>query len=429
MAGGTTADEVKKSVCKAFTSVVKSSTLAINPKTFFMMINTNYPVLVRGDRMELGPLWDAMSSGHPVDQLYGVFLMFRIKAMDLGLKVLLPKDVDSLSDEEMRKAMQPWTGVMFADEPTLDPMVPVALSTDDVKPFVPEELRRRIIGVVSSAIRSSPLATQIDPAMLTFHIDSGFDVLFNGHTFDFAQVFEAVRRTQDLDDRQVYEAIARARNELESMQLGVVEPTLDLSPQEREAVENEIMRAEQRAARERAQGMQIVPSPAVQKEKTPEDGTKRPEKDRLKEYGLSSVREKKRPIRAILLGSFVAVLAVVSFIFRPSRSVSTDPYDAVMPMKSAELVSGKFQCLIDGDRWFKLPVKEREERITKLEAILREQGRLDDMQCRDARNRLVLSASGNGRLLGAAFFVRGDAAGKIPKEESAPVAAPLADKK
>jgi hypothetical protein len=71
LGGGTPAD-AKKAVCKAFTSVVKSSSLSLDPKSFFMMLNTNFAVLVRDRRMDLGPLWDAMAAEHPSDQHYGV---------------------------------------------------------------------------------------------------------------------------------------------------------------------------------------------------------------------------------------------------------------------------------------------------------------------------------------------------------------------
>jgi hypothetical protein len=426
VAGGTTVDDTKKAVCKAFTSVVRGSALPIDPKAFFMMVTTNYAMLVQDKRLDLSPLWDAMASAHAPEQLHGVFLMFRLKAMDLGLKVLLPGPVDRLSEDQMRAAMQPWTGVMLPDEPTpYDPLpyepLPLQLNTNDIRPFIPEELRRKIVAVVSSAIRTSPIGTRFDAAKLTFEIDSAFESLFDGRAFDFAQVIDALRETEVLADQEVYRAVARAKIDLTAIGIDVVEPQLALNTQEKQNIIDEMRRSEERAARERATGS-IPPqngesAPPAEASATPKRTTR---DEQLEKYGLSSVREEKRsfPFRIVAMVVVLLAIGVAWFLTRPNRELDHLDYDKIMPMTHAELIDGTFQCTIDDSRWFNLKPEQREERLAKFESMLLERGLVEDMQCRDKSARLVITAAGPNKITGAAFFLRGDASGTISKPDS-----------
>ncbi len=290
--GEPTNEVTKKAVCKSFTAVIRGSALAIDPKAFFMMLNANFPVLYQNNQINLAPIWDALSTSHAPEQLHGVFLMFRMRALDLGLAVQLPGPVESLSDDEMRLALQPWTGLMIPDEPTPYEPLPLALSTGDLKPFVPEELRRQIIQIVSTAFRAS-LSGQVDAAQLTFQIDSSFDALFDGQTFDLAQIFDGLRQSHPLSDQAIYQVVARATADLATLDVQVEEPALELNTIEKQNITADLRRAEERAAKNRASG----PTPPAA-DKPPEETSKRiTREERLKEYGLSSVREKRYPIR------------------------------------------------------------------------------------------------------------------------------------
>jgi hypothetical protein len=417
VSGGTTADETKRAVCKAFTSVVKSGLLAVDPKAFFMMLNTNYAMLVQDRRINLGPLWDAMAGQHPAEQLHGVFLVFRLKAMDLGLKVVLPQAVDALSEAEMQQAMRPWQDVVVAEEPT--PSIP--LSTADIKPFVPDESRRQIVQIVSSAIRNSNVGAKFDAAHLTFQIDSAFESLFDGRSFDLAQIFEVLRQSAQIEDADVYTVVARAKMELTPLGFGVIEPKVGLNSIEKQNVVDEIRRADERAAK-RTGTLDIAA------DKPPEESSKRiTREERLKEYGLDSVNEKlkkRAPIRTIVLGVVAVAAGVTAFLMRPDRPLPHEQYQSVMPVKSAELINGTFQCIVDETKWLALEVKDRDDRLAKFEKMLASEGNVQDMQCRDTQNRLVITTSGPNRIVGAAFFMKGDAHGVIPKPETAAKAAP-----
>jgi hypothetical protein len=416
VAGGTTAADTKKAVCKAFASVVKGSSLPIDPKSFFMTLTTNYGMLVRDRRLDLGPLWDSMVASHPPDQLNGVFLMFRQKAMDLGLKVLLPNAVDRLSADQMREALEPWTGMMLTEEPT--PYAGGVVVTPD--------LRRKIVSIVSSAIRSSPLGARFDAAKLTFQIDSAFEALFDGQRFDFAQIIAALRDSQALDDREVYKAVLRAKADLAVAGIDLAEPRVSLTPQQKQQIVDELRRADE----QRAVGSSnpkvpaLVPIPAS----TTPNPTKQKSSDiTLEKYGLTSVREqtaKRRfPIRAIAMGLVLVASGVVAFLNRPSRPLAHEKYQAIMPIVSAELIDGTFQCVIDESRWFKLKVEQREERIAKFEAMLKSESLIDDMQCRDRSKRLVIAGVQGNRMTVSPAFLRGNENGVILK------GAAIADKK
>ena len=71
------AGETKKAVCRAFTKIVKTSRLeSIDPKAFFMMMNTNFAMLHREGQLDLAPLWEALAQSHPEHMLRGIFLKF-----------------------------------------------------------------------------------------------------------------------------------------------------------------------------------------------------------------------------------------------------------------------------------------------------------------------------------------------------------------
>jgi hypothetical protein len=420
VSGGTTADETKKAVCKAFTAVVKSSELAIDPKSFFMMLATSYAILCRDRRMDLGPLWDAMAGDHPKEQLYGVFLMFRLRAMDLGLKVLLPKAVDALSEDELRQAMQPWTGMMVADEPTPSELIP-ALGTADFKPFVPEETRRKVVQIVSSSIRNSPIGARFDAAKLTFQIDSAFEALFDGMTFDFAQIFAELRQSQSLDDKDVYWAVARAKIELSAMGLGVIEPPVSLNSIEKQNIVEEIRRTEKQRGTASIDLAQRTGGSGDLADKPPADepAKRLTKEEKLKEYGLDSVNEKvRRPYRSIALGLFLVAGGVALYLTRPDRELSHEQYQVALPVKSAQLISDTFNCVVDESRWYTYSVEDRAARLAKFQAILQSEGRIPNMQCRDSKGQLVITASGPTKIVGASRFMKGDAAGTLPVANS-----------
>src|SRR5438128_174962 len=91
--------ERKKTVCTTLTYVVRSSALRdqIDPKSFFMMLSSNFVTLVRGETLELQPIWEALSAQHAPEALFGLFLKFEEAVEKIGLTANLPPAVAALS--------------------------------------------------------------------------------------------------------------------------------------------------------------------------------------------------------------------------------------------------------------------------------------------------------------------------------------------
>jgi hypothetical protein len=424
VAVGSTAEE-KKIVCKSLTSIVKTSPLSIDPKAFFMMLTTNYAVLCSNGRLDLGPVWDALSSGHSAEDLFGLFLKFEEKGQELGLQVGLPDPVSRLTPRERRRALAPWEGKAIPNEPSS--IEPVALGTGDLKPIITEEMRRRIINIVASAFRASPIGDKVDSSKLVFQIGSGFDQLFDGSRFDLEPIFTALREVLKVDDRDFYNVVVRAKHELSEIGIATHEPKLSLNAIEKQNVEGEVRRADAKAAKERTSS--FPPEPG--KEKEPPKERKHLTKDeQLRELGLDGAKKKASfPVRGILLGLALAVLGVYAFLTRPNQELDPLAYDSVMPMKRAYLFEGTFQCTIDDPRWFKLPPIERVTRLQQFEALLRKNGKTKDMQCRDSHGRLSITFAGGGNIVGSNFFMNAGVDGKLPEQLILPKAPDIIKKK
>lgn len=88
----------KKQVCTTLAGIVKGSPLAtaIDPSAFFMQLNANYGVLVRGQTMDLNLLWGTMSAQHGPETVAGLFLKFADAGQRLGFDVVLPPPLASM---------------------------------------------------------------------------------------------------------------------------------------------------------------------------------------------------------------------------------------------------------------------------------------------------------------------------------------------
>lgn len=409
--GGSTIEE-KKAVCKSLTGVVKASPLAIDPKAFFMMLHNNYALVHHDGRLDLSPIWEALLAGHAPDALYGLFLKFEEKGIELGFQVILPGVFDQLTSEQRSQAISPFRGMAIPDDPS--GLEPLPLATGDIKPIVPEERRRAIISAVATGVRTSALAADFDPSQLTYALDSSFEELCDGYTFDFAPLLDGLEQEGTVDHRRFYEAVLRAKTALSELEVEVAEPKVELNAIDKQNVADEIKRADARAAKERATSIE-EPLPDAPKEE-PKRATSR--KDKLKAYGLSGGQKKQHPVRLVGLAALLVAGALFAFITRPNRSLDAGEYDAIIPMKKAELMEGTFQCVVDEARWLALPVAERADRLERFEVLLRDEGYISEMQCRDSKGRLAIISAGVGQLSGAPYFMKGNEEGVI--EAAAP---------
>ncbi len=92
----------KKQVCTTLAGIVKGSPLAaaIDPSAFFMQLNANYGVLVRGQTLDLNLLWGTMSAQHGPDTIAGLFLKFADAGQRLGFEVALPAPLAQMPPAE-----------------------------------------------------------------------------------------------------------------------------------------------------------------------------------------------------------------------------------------------------------------------------------------------------------------------------------------
>src|SRR5690242_3197848 len=75
-----------------------------------MMVSANFPVLYRGTRLDLGPIWDALVQTHSPEQLLSTFLKFETALGTLGVEVTLPPAVVALSQDEREREKQTFNG-------------------------------------------------------------------------------------------------------------------------------------------------------------------------------------------------------------------------------------------------------------------------------------------------------------------------------
>ncbi len=115
---------------------------------------------------------------------------------------------------------------------------------------------------------------------------------------------------------------------------------------------------------------------------------------------------------------------MTAFLTRPNRDIDHDEYDAVIPIRTAELRDGDFQCVVDESKWLALSPEERATRLTKFEAMLRDDRLISNMQCRDTHGQLVITMLGSGRMAGAPNFMKGDIHGELPKVAPPPLPVP-----
>jgi hypothetical protein len=415
--------ETKKAICRSLTNVVKASPLkdAIDPKAFFMMLNANFAVLYHGGRLNLGPLWDALSQQHPPELLFGMFLKFQEAIEALGLAVAQPPNVSGLSDHQKESYVIHFIGGepprTWSEESTgITPLMsletvqdgappPISLSTNDLKPLIPEDLRRRVTQAVVAAFRTTPLGQKLEAAKLGFWIDSNFEALCDGFAFDVNALYHALRELGEVAESDVYLATVHLREPLAALSLRVIEPQLELDPTLREAIERGVRAGNEPPA-------PTVPADKAPAKETPPTGEKPPKAERWG-FGKGKLEKSARAARMIRIGVYaVLFIACVTYgwLVRPNRGLDTQ--DFAVPLLHAELVRGTFAAVIDETRWFALRWSDRQSAVRQMEAQLKERGWIGSAQIRDASAHLVMAGSG-ARLHPAPFMIKD----RLPKDD------------
>lgn len=104
----------------------------------------------------------------------------------------------------------------------------IRLATADLKPIVPDGLRRRVVNLVVQAIMSTTAGTKIDRSKLENLIESSFGSLFDGKRFDVQPVLQALLRVPSMNESDLFVGLVNAKVLLETMGCEMNEPQLAL---------------------------------------------------------------------------------------------------------------------------------------------------------------------------------------------------------
>lgn len=438
MQGGTFA-ETRKVVCRTLTNVVRSSQLGaeIDPKTFFMMLNANYPVLYRAGLIDLSPLWEALHSGHRREQLFALFLEFAAATEELGIPVSLPSDVKQLTAEERQIYRERFGAegtplpldVAFVEEigaEAVDAPAPsLVLATGDLKPFIPDDLRRQLIQLVVDCVKAAPVGARVDRAQLAYLVDNNFTDLCDGVRFDFEPILGGLRQLEGFTDADVYVGLVRVRAGLKELGIELSHAPLSVTPELGERLLEEAKKRDSIAAQETTPRSPPAIARAVAEPQTApnEDDAKLSGRERrLRRWGLLGVSSKTlRRIRIAVGMVLIISMGTFAWLTRPDRPLELAKFGQAVPLKEATLFQGTFQGVLDDDKWWALPVDQRKAKFEAFEALLRAEGLVNNSQVRDGQRRLVMTGA-VGKLKGARFFLEGDREGNLPP--SSPPTAP-----
>ena len=435
-------DESKKAICRALTGVLRQSPLAqeIDPKSFFMMLNSNFHVLFRHGILDLDPVWQALATGRPAPPLYGLFLQFEEAGRALGVQVRQPSSVLALGAEQRaeflglsRRHLDAAVEVVVDEDEDevyrTDPnavAIPLSLGTGDLKPFIPEDLRRQVVQAVVQSLKVAPVGQMLDAAQLAFLVDSNFDDLCDGLTFDFTPIHGGLRQLDGVKDSDLFVGVARLEQALRELGLALQPIHLDVEPElaqrllaeleQRERVASAAAAAEQ-ASRSRGEPRPtpapVTPLPVVEVPKGA-DARER----RLRKWGLLGMSARRaKVVRSGILGVTLVTVLGVGWAFRPDRGLDVSRYASALPLKQAELRDGVYFAVVDDAKWWPLDREVRTARLAAFEALLRSEGRIANAQVRDTKGRLVITSVGGRKLVAARYFQFGHEDGTIPEED------------
>jgi hypothetical protein len=367
---GVAADPQKKAVCRGLTAILKESPVAssVDPKSFFMMLNTNYSALAAEGHIDLGPLFDALRSNAAEESLLPLFAKFEERAAELGLTPRLPPALEQLPPEaraELRQQYDAQRGLTQADA-----------GADHEPDDETAAQKRRVVNAFVQGFRASPLGQRLDPSQLSYFMVGQIDQLFADQRLRVDPIVDALRQ-QGVGDAEIYVGIAMASEKLETLDIELVEPTLDVRPEIRSQL---LRQAQSREAPTRAR-------PSVERQREEE------RKKNLEEFELPAKKatspKRTRAIRISVMVLVIAGLAAFGYLTRPNRDLQTNAFASTIPLESAQLVDGAFSGVVAWDAWSKLPADEQRRRARAFAALLKERGLFRDFQLRGPDDQVI----------------------------------------
>ena len=436
-------NDTKKLVCRALTRVLQDSVLAraIDPKSFFMMLNANFEQLFSTDRIDTGPLWDALAPQALEEDLQGLFLSFARAGETKGFQVLLPAEVGALTPEQRVAVLERFDA--RRPPPALDaddrlsagevegeaPALP--LTTADFDPIVSEDARRAMVQAAVVAMTSTAAGRSLDRSTLLYLVDENFGRLYGKDGFDFGLLLAELKRRDDVGDEERFAMVWRFRRELAEQDIAVKTVDIAIPDDAKRRIASDL----EGQARAAALSARTPPAPAPPAEAPPAWATSAVEAAPSVPHGepvppegpfaeTSPARSHVRPwLRYAFLGGLLVAVGVTAYLLRPDRSLAVAGYP--VPLASARLSDGSFQGVLDGPRWWILTPADRKKRFAAFEARLRAEGRLVHAQVRDPAGQLLVTTAQGNRLKPAFFFLHGGPKGApSPPPAGAPSSPP-----
>jgi len=404
----------KKVVCSTLTGVVKTSPLAgaIEPSAFFMQLMSNYAVLCRDGVLDLVFLYEPLVNQYPAGPLAELFEQLGQAGRGLGFDVrmpMLPRDTDPPEGLQVLPPAQR-TPSTPAPPPTPAPIVPINALTP-----VQQGLVANLVG----ALKGTEVGSLLSAPQLTYFISSRLNDLFDGQTFHFSPVYDAVLEIRGVEEKHVYIAAQRFKRWISRGGVNFIEPEWKLDPAARQKLDETAAKLPVEAAHgptgRHISANSMAPEPP--KDSGPEPGETRQEA-RLRRYGLTSglLGQGKWPLIRIGLGVVLIIVTVaLREVLAPMVSVENATYAAVFPSKEVFLFEGKWMGVIDEDRWLKMPLERREKALRDLTQVLKSEGRLAGARILHPRDRTLVgfdAKSKGGMMIAESYLKAG-----LPEEK------------
>ncbi|MCK6548552.1 hypothetical protein L6R52_22080 [Myxococcota bacterium] len=255
----------KQVLSDALSNALRRSRLKdwLDPGALAHTLNTSLDTLLVGSQLDLVPLWTSLSSSYNPQALVGLFLRFRDEAERLGVQALLPAVIERMTPEQRRahsdyfdlandlalKPEEPPIALRSGDLtplPTLEQLdvepEPIPLDSVDVRPIIPEDLKRRITHAVVMCVKGSPIGWRVNSQQLRQLVTFNFEKLCDGVRFDFEPVLKVLLADEGVTEADAYIAVVRLIEQLRRMNVVMHEPAMKLGDGLRARLWEEAMR-------------------------------------------------------------------------------------------------------------------------------------------------------------------------------------------
>lgn len=233
----------------------------LSPEDLARMVEQRFDVLFADGTLDLSPLWDALAAAYNPQALVGLFLRFEEEARRIPVQVRMPPIFGRLSSHQKESHVRHFDLVAdlapppdrgpaprpsdLTPLPTLEELTvaaePIPLSPENVKPIIPEALKRRVVQAVVQCVKGSPVGWRVNSAQLRSVVTESFDKLCDGIRFDFEPVARALRRDKAIDEGDIYVAAVRLIEQLRRMNVVMAEPKTTLGEAARARLWEEAM--------------------------------------------------------------------------------------------------------------------------------------------------------------------------------------------